>query len=70
MLHACGAFGCVAAQTDALHTHRQWELMGLLCKYTGYTQNNGAVSIAIPIETAPFFCVCPVYCFDFRYFYE
>jgi hypothetical protein len=27
---------------------------------TGYTQKNGAVSIIIHIETAPFFCVCPV----------
>jgi hypothetical protein len=29
--------------------------------YTGHTQKNGAVSIYIQIETAPFFCVCPVY---------
>ena len=29
--------------------------------YTGYTQNNGAVSIVKTIETAPFFCVHPVY---------
>jgi hypothetical protein len=28
--------------------------------YTGHTQKNGAVSIVIPIETAPLFCVCPV----------
>jgi hypothetical protein len=29
-------------------------------KYTGHTQKNGAVSIVFTIETAPFFCVCPV----------
>ena len=28
---------------------------------TGHTQQNGAVSIVNTIETAPFFCVCPVY---------
>jgi hypothetical protein len=27
---------------------------------TGLTQKNGAVSIVIPIETAPFVCVCPI----------
>jgi hypothetical protein len=27
---------------------------------TGHTQNNGAVSIPFTVETAPFFCVCPV----------
>jgi hypothetical protein len=27
---------------------------------TGHTQTNGAVSIGITIETAPFFCVRPV----------
>jgi hypothetical protein len=30
-------------------------------QYTGYTQKNGVVSIGIAIETAPFFCVYPVY---------
>ena len=30
-------------------------------QHTGHTQMNGAVSIGITIETAPFFCVCPVY---------
>ena len=30
-------------------------------KYTGHTQKNGAVSIMNIIETAPFFCVYPVY---------
>jgi hypothetical protein len=29
--------------------------------YTGNTQKNGAVSIVNSFETAPFFCVCPVY---------
>jgi hypothetical protein len=29
--------------------------------YTGHTQKNGAVSKVNSIETAPFFCVCPVY---------
>jgi hypothetical protein len=29
--------------------------------YTGHTQKNGVVSIGITIETAPFFCVYPVY---------
>jgi hypothetical protein len=29
--------------------------------YTGYTQKNGAVSIVFTFETAPLFCVCPVY---------
>jgi hypothetical protein len=29
--------------------------------YTGHTQKNGAVSIVNSFETAPFFCVCPVY---------
>jgi hypothetical protein len=28
---------------------------------TGHTQKNGAVSILFTFETAPFFCVCPVY---------
>ena len=28
--------------------------------YTGYTQNNGAVSIVFTIDTAPFFCVYSV----------
>jgi hypothetical protein len=30
-------------------------------KITGYKQTIGAVSIGITIETAPFFCVCPVF---------
>jgi hypothetical protein len=29
--------------------------------YTGHTQKNGAVSNLKPFDTAPFFCVCPVY---------
>jgi hypothetical protein len=29
--------------------------------HTGHTQKNGAVSIVNSFETAPFFCVCPVY---------
>jgi hypothetical protein len=29
--------------------------------YTGHTQKNGAVSIVFTIETAPLFCVYPVY---------
>jgi hypothetical protein len=29
-------------------------------QYTGHTQKNGAVSIELEIETAPFFCVCTV----------
>ena len=33
----------------------------LTCTYTGHTQKNGAVLIVFTIETAPFFCVCPVY---------
>jgi hypothetical protein len=28
---------------------------------TGHTQKNGAVSKVNSFETAPFFCVCPVY---------
>jgi hypothetical protein len=28
---------------------------------TGHTQKNGAVSKEFTIDTAPFFCVCPVY---------
>jgi hypothetical protein len=28
---------------------------------TGHTQNNGAVSSILTIQTAPFFCVCPVH---------
>jgi hypothetical protein len=31
--------------------------------YTGHTQKNGAVSKEFTIDTAPFFCVCPVYAF-------
>jgi hypothetical protein len=30
--------------------------------YTGHTQKNGADLIVNTIKTAPFFCVCPVYC--------
>jgi hypothetical protein len=33
---------------------------GLISVNTGHTQKNGAVSIELEIETAPFFCVCPV----------
>ena len=33
----------------------------MLCFCTGHTQTNGAVSIAFTIETAPFFCVYPVF---------
>jgi hypothetical protein len=29
--------------------------------YTGHTQKNGAVSLCLTFETAPFFCVYPVY---------
>jgi hypothetical protein len=29
--------------------------------HTGHTQKNGAVSKESTIDTAPFFCVCPVY---------
>ena len=30
-------------------------------EYTGHTQTNGAVLIVFTINTAPFFCVCPVH---------
>jgi hypothetical protein len=36
------------------------KLILMSVEYTGHTQNNGAVSIAFTIETAPFFCVYPV----------
>ena len=29
--------------------------------YTGHTQKNGAVLISADKQTAPFFCVCPVF---------
>jgi hypothetical protein len=29
--------------------------------YTGHTQKNGAVLKEFTFDTAPFFCVCPVY---------
>ena len=32
--------------------------------YTGHTQNNGAVSNLKPFDTAPFFCVCPVFAYS------
>jgi hypothetical protein len=35
--------------------------MKLTFEYTEYTQKNGAVSIVNTIETAPYFCVYPVY---------
>jgi hypothetical protein len=35
--------------------------------YTGRTQNNSAVSIVNSFETAPFFCVCPVF---YKKFYK
>jgi hypothetical protein len=43
-----------------------WHLMYfgpevLYMLYTGHTQQNGAVSIVNTVDTAPFFCVCPVY---------
>jgi hypothetical protein len=28
--------------------------------HTGHTQTNGAVYMVYSIDTAPFFCVCPV----------
>jgi hypothetical protein len=31
-----------------------------LWNYTGRTQKNGAVSKEFTVDTAPFFCVCPV----------
>jgi hypothetical protein len=35
------------------------------CAYhTGHTQKNGAVSKVNTVDTAPFFCVCPVYIFE------
>jgi hypothetical protein len=34
-------------------------------RYTEYTQKTGAVSIVNTIETKPFFCVCPVYIYDY-----
>ena len=34
---------------------------------TAYTQKNGAVSIAKTIETAPLFCVYPVYMYVCMY---
>jgi hypothetical protein len=36
---------------------------------TGHTQKNGAVSKEFTIDTAPFFCVCPVYVGEFREIY-
>jgi hypothetical protein len=38
-----------------------WQRFVMIYIYTGHTQKNGAVLIAFTIETAPFFCVYPVY---------
>ena len=35
-------------------------LYSMVFIYTGHTQKNGAVLIVFTINTAPFFCVCPV----------
>jgi hypothetical protein len=48
-------FSCVVIFTG--HTSLKKKL---LITNTGHTQKNGTVSIVIPIETAPFSCVCPV----------
>jgi hypothetical protein len=44
-----------AYESRVVHSHY------LISSNTGHTQKNGAVSIGIPIETAPFFCVYPVH---------
>jgi hypothetical protein len=35
--------------------------LGFCQECTGHTQKNGAVSMVFTIETAPLFCVCPVF---------
>jgi hypothetical protein len=43
----------------------------LIHTYTGHTQKNGAVSIVNSFETAPFFCVCPLYdLHNFKFYYS
>jgi hypothetical protein len=41
--------------------HKRLRTKEIVYIYTGHTQKNGAVSKVNSIETAPFFCVCPVY---------
>jgi hypothetical protein len=53
--------GTSAGNIDVRNTCRGKGLKQTATEYTGYTQKNGAVSINISIETAPFFCVCPVF---------
>jgi hypothetical protein len=38
-----------------------YSFQDLIVAYTGHTQKNGAVSTVKGIDTAPFFCVCPVH---------
>jgi hypothetical protein len=38
--------------------------------YTGNTQTNGAVLIVFTINTAPFFCVCPVFSLNSNFSYS
>jgi hypothetical protein len=42
-----------------------WAVLSSDC-CTGHTQKNGAVSIVDSFETAPFFCVCPVYAMSYH----
>ena len=52
---------------SCLFLHNTDMTNGIWPIYTGHTQNNGAVSIVIPIKTAPFFCVYPVYIYIYTY---
>jgi hypothetical protein len=47
--------------TSSVRSATTWNSREENAKYTGHTQNNGAVLIVNTIKTAPFFCVCPVH---------
>jgi hypothetical protein len=58
-LHAFTYHIVELSRNICMHIHVY--VIGDKSQYTEYTQNNGAVSIVKTIETAPFFCVYPVF---------
>ena len=55
------SFSRIPQLVQILSTTAETELKPYTYIYTGHTQKSGAVSIVNTTETAPFFCVCPVY---------
>jgi hypothetical protein len=57
----CHSLNQADGKTGFLYLKKNFQEKNKNLQYTGRTQKNGAVSTVVTVETAPLFCVCPVY---------